>query len=158
MYKSALLTISDKCSSGDREDKTGSIVQDLIESLGLELIAIDIIPDDIDEIKDKLINFCDNLKVDLIITNGGTGFSERDNTPEATSQIINKPVPGIPEAMRSEGFNRTSTAILSRGIAGIRNKTLIINLPGSPKGAKESLEVILPSLIHGLDMIAGKEH
>lgn len=109
-------------------------------------------------IKEKLINYCDNLKVDLVLTNGGTGFTARDFTPEATREVIEKEVPGIPEAMRTSCLRFTKRAMLSRAIAGIRNKTLIVNLPGSSQGAKESLEAILEALPHGLDMVLGKEH
>lgn len=158
MYKVAVLTISDKCSKGQREDTSGKIVQELAVKLPAEVIKYEVIPDELNLIKEKLIDYSDKLKVDLILTNGGTGFYRRDITPEATKEIIEKEVPGIPEAMRFEGFKITKRAMFSRGIAGIRGKTLIINLPGSPKGAKESLETILEYLPHGLDMIPGKEH
>lgn len=158
MYKAAVLTISDKCSKGQREDKSGRIVQELIRRLPAEVIKYEIIPDDPAQIKEKLIDYCDNLKVDLVLTDGGTGFTERDNTPEATREVIEKDVPGIPEAMRVICLPATKRAMLSRGIAGIRKKTLIVNLPGSSKGAQESLNAILDGLAHGLDMIMGKEH
>ena len=158
MYKVAVLTISDKCSKGQREDTSGKIVRELAVKLPAEVIKYEVIPDELDLIKEKLIDYSDKLKVDLILTNGGTGFYRRDITPEATKEIIEKEVPGIPEAMRFEGFKITKRAMLSRGIAGIRGKTLIINLPGSSRGAKESLEAILEGLPHGLDMIPGKEH
>jgi len=158
MYKVAVLTISDKCSKGEREDKSGKIAQELIKQITAEIVKYEIIPDDPDLIKEKLINYCDNLKVDLVLTNGGTGFTARDFTPEATREVIEKEVPGIPEAMRVSCLKFTKRAMLSRAIAGIRNKTLIVNLPGSSQGAKESLEAILEALSHGLDMIQGKEH
>ena len=158
MYKVAVLTISDKCSKGEREDKSGKIIQELIKNLPGEVIKYEVIPDEPDMIKEKLINYCDNLKADLVLTNGGTGFTTRDFTPEATKEVIERGVPGIPEAMRFEGFKITKRAMLSRGISGIRGKTLIINLPGSSSGARESLEAILEGLPHGLDMIAGREH
>jgi len=158
MYRVAVLTISDKCSKGQREDKSGTIIQELVRNLPGEVIKYEVIPDEPDMVKEKLINYCDNLKVDLVLTNGGTGFTVRDLTPEATKEVIEREVPGIPEAMRFEGFRITKRAMLSRGIAGIRGKTLIINLPGSSKGAQESLEAVLEGLPHGLDMIAGKEH
>jgi molybdenum cofactor synthesis domain-containing protein len=158
MYRVAILTISDKCSEGKREDKSGEIIKGLVKKLSAEVIKYEIIPDEPDIIKERLISYCDDLKVDLVLTNGGTGFTPRDLTPEATKEVIQREVPGIPEAMRSEGFKITKRAMLSRGIAGIRSKTLIVNLPGSTRGAKESLEAILEGLPHGLDMIAGKEH
>jgi molybdenum cofactor synthesis domain-containing protein len=158
MYKVAVLTISDKCSTGQREDKTGQIVQELIKALPGEVIEYEIIPDELELIREKLFDYSDNLRVDLLLTNGGTGFTERDVTPEATKGVIEREVPGIPEAMRTLCLNITKRAMLSRAVAGIRGKTLIVNLPGSSKSAKESLEVILDTLAHGLDMIAGKGH
>jgi len=156
--KVAVLTISDKCSKGQREDKSGKIVRDIITRLPGEVVRYEVIPDEFSLIRKKLIEFCDTAKVDLVLTNGGTGFTRRDVTPEATRQVIEKEVQGIPEAMRFEGFRITKRAMLSRGIAGIRGRTLIINLPGSSKGAKESLEAVLDGLQHGLDMIAEREH
>jgi len=158
MYKVAVLTTSDKCSKGQREDKSGRIVQDIILRLPSEIVAYDLIADEPDVIKERLTHYSDDLKVDLVLTTGGTGFTSRDFTPEATREIIEREVPGIPEAMRFEGFKITNRAMLSRGIAGIRGRTLIINLPGSSKGAKESLEAVLGGLSHGLDMIQEKEH
>jgi len=158
VYKVVVLTISDKCSMGQREDGSGKIVQELAKNIPGEVVKYEIIPDSLAMIKERLIGYCDNIKADLVLTTGGTGFTARDFTPEATKAIIEKEVPGIPEAMRMRGSQSTDRAILSRGIAGIRKKTLIVNLPGSPRGAKESLEAVLSALPHGLDMIAGKEH
>lgn len=158
MYKVAVLTISDRCAKGLREDESGRIIQELIKGLPGEVIKYEVIPDEPDLIKEKIIYYCDNLNVELVLTNGGTGFTSRDFTPEATRELIEREAPGISEAMRFEGFKLTKRAMLSRGIAGIRGKTLIINLPGSLPGARESLEAILEGLPHGLDMIAGKEH
>lgn len=158
MYKVAVLTISDKCAEGQQEDKSGEIVQGLAKNLPGEIVKYEVIPDEPCLIKEKLVDYSDDLKVDLILTDGGTGFTARDFTPEATREVIEREVPGIPEAMRFEGFKITQRAMLSRGISGIRGKTLIINLPGSSKGAKESLEAILEGLPHGLDMIAEREH
>ncbi|MFH1783418.1 MAG: MogA/MoaB family molybdenum cofactor biosynthesis protein [bacterium] len=158
VYTVAVLTISDKCSKGDREDKSGKIVQELIKDSPWEVIKYEIIPDEPEMIKEKLIDYSDNLKVDLVLTNGGTGFTPRDFTPEATREVIEREVPGIPEAMRTECLKITKKAMLSRAIAGIRGKTLILNLPGSSRGAKESLEAILEELPHGLDMVVAREH
>lgn len=158
MYKVAVLTISDKCSKGQRADESGRIIQELVKNLPGEVVKYEIIPDEPEMIKEKLIYYCDDLKIDLVLTDGGTGFTARDFTPEATRKIIEREVPGIPEAMRMEGLKSTKRAMLSRAIAGIRKKTLIINLPGSSRGAKESLEAILEGLPHGLDMLAEKEH
>jgi len=158
MYKVAVLTISDKCSKGEREDKSGKIVQDLVKNLPGEVVKYEVIPDEPEMIKERLKSYCDDLKVDLVLTNGGTGFTARDLTPEATKEVIEREVPGIPEAMRTLCLNLTKRAMLSRGIAGIKSKSLIVNLPGSSRGAKESLEAILEGLPHGLDMIAEREH
>jgi len=157
-YKTVVLTISDKCSQGQREDKSGKIVQEIIQKLPAEIIKYEIIPDEPGLIKERLIHYSDDLKVDLVLTTGGTGFTPRDFTPEATKEVIEREVPGIPEAMRVECLKFTKRAMLSRAISGIRGKTLIINLPGSYQGAKESLEAILDGLAHGLDMIVGREH
>lgn len=157
-YKVAVLTISDKCSKGEREDRSGKIVIEALKNHPFELEKYEVIPDEPDLIKEKLINYCDVLKVDLVLTDGGTGFTVRDLTPEATKEVIEREVPGISEAMRFEGFKSTKRAMLSRGISGIRKKTLIINLPGSSRGAKESIEAVIEELPHGLDMILEKEH
>ena len=158
IYKVAVLTISDKCSKGQREDNSGKVVRDLVPKLPGEVVKYEVIPDEPDMIKERLINYCDELKVDLVLTSGGTGFTARDLTPEATKQVIEREVPGIPEAMRTLCLGITKRAMLSRGIAGLRKKTLIINLPGSTSGAKESFEAILEELPHGLEMVAEKEH
>src|SRR3989338_3344777 len=127
-YRVAVLTISDKCSKGAREDKSGKIVQEIVKNLPGEVVKYEIIPDEPDIIKRKLIDYCDNLKVDLVLTDGGTGFTARDVTPEATKEVIEKEVPGIPEVMRMECFKFAKRAMLSRSVAGIRAKTLIVNL------------------------------
>jgi len=157
-YKVAVLTISDRCSKGERKDESGRIVQELVKKLPGEVVKYEIIPDDPGMIKERLIFYCDNLQVDLVLTDGGTGFTVRDFTPEATRDVLEKETPGIPEAMRTECLKLTKRAMLSRAVAGIRGKTLIVNLPGSVKGAQESLEAILEGLPHGLDMISGREH
>lgn len=158
MHKVAVLTISDKCTKGQREDKSGKIVQELVKQMPGDVVKYEIIPDEPEMIKERIINYCDNLKVDLVLTTGGTGFTPRDFTPEATRKVIEKEVPGIPEAMRTLCLGLTKRAMLSRGIAGIRGRTLILNLPGSSRGAKESLEAVIDMIPHGLHMIAGKGH
>lgn len=158
MYKAAVLTISDKCSQGLREDESGRVAQEMIKNLPAEIIKYDIIPDEPKIIKERLIDYADNLKVDLVLTNGGTGFGLRDWTPEATKEVIEREAPGIPEVIRRECYKITNRAMLSRETSGIRGKTLIVNLPGSPRAVKESLAAVLDGLAHGLDMIAGKEH
>lgn len=156
MIKTAILTISDKGSRGERKDGTGKVLRSLLEESSYKIVYYKIIPDEIDEIVEELIKASDELKVDLILTNGGTGFSKRDVTPEATLKVIHKQVPGIPEAMRMRSLQITPKAMLSRAVAGIRNETLIINLPGSPKGAEENLQVIMPALEHGIDILKGE--
>lgn len=158
MYRVAILTISDKCSKGEREDGTGKVCQEILKKFPLELAKYEIIPDEPDIIKKKLIEYSDKLKIDLVLTNGGTGLGPRDVTPEATKAVIEKEIAGIPEAMRVSCLNISKRAMLSRATSGIRGRSLIVNLPGSPKAAKESLEPVLETLIHGLDMLAGKGH
>ncbi|MCT8977118.1 MogA/MoaB family molybdenum cofactor biosynthesis protein [Clostridium sp. CX1] len=156
MIKTAILTISDKGSKGEREDGTGPALKNELDKHVYCVEYYKIIPDDLDKIVEELIYLCDELKVNLILTNGGTGFSMRDVTPEATMKVIKKYVPGIGEAMRNESLKVTPKAMLSRAVSGIRNETLIVNLPGSPKGAVENLRVILPALPHGIDILTGK--
>lgn len=158
MIKVAILTLSDKTVKGLRKDESGPLIHEMVKALPAEVVRYEVLPDELELIKKKLIEYCDKLKVDIVFTTGGTGFSHRDVTPEATREVIEKEVPGIPEAMRFEGFKKTKRAMLSRGIAGLRKSTLIINLPGNTRGVKESLEVILDTLEHGLEMIWGREH
>lgn len=154
----AILTSSDRCSKGQAEDVSGRLVCEMMKTIGGHAAACDIVPDEIAAIKEKLLHYCDNLKVNVVITTGGTGFSGRDVTPEATGQVIEKLIPGLSELMRAEGLKKTKKAALSRGIAGIRGNTIIINLPGSPKAVKESLEAILDLIPHSLEMLKGGGH
>jgi len=156
MIKTAILTISDKGSRGERIDGTGPAIKGELEENEFTISYYKMIPDEKDEIEKELIYLCDELKVNLILTNGGTGFSERDVTPEATLNVIEKSVPGIGEAMRMKSLAITPKAMLSRSIAGIRKKTLIINLPGSPKAAVENLGFILPAIPHGIAILIGE--
>ena len=155
MYKVGVLTISDKGSKGEREDKSGKLLQEILKKSGFEIKAYTIVPDEEIAIIEKLKEWVDKKQLDLILTTGGTGLTPRDVTPEATQKIIEKIIPGIEEALRIEGMKKTPFSILSRGIAGIRKKTLIINLPGSPKAVQESMEIILPILFHAIDKIKG---
>lgn len=155
MISTAILTISDKGSIGKREDTTGPSIKKVLPANNYSIDYYKILPDETALIEKELIYICDVLKVNLILTNGGTGFSKRDVTPEATLAIIEKQVPGIPEAMRAASLKITPKAMLSRAVSGIRKNTLIINLPGSPKGAVENLEVVLPALDHGIDILTG---
>lgn len=158
MFKAAVLTVSDSCSRGERQDLSGKVIMDLIKNLGAEIIRYDIVPDEIDLIKEKILFYCDNLKVDYIFTTGGTGFGPRDVTPEATLTVSEKIIPGIPELMRMEGLKKTKNAMLSRGISVIRKNSIIINLPGSPKAVQESLEAIRDVFFHALEMLKGRGH
>jgi len=153
--KVAILTLSDRSSKGEREDKSGPLIEKMLKGIGAEVISYEVLPDERSLIKKRLIALC--KKVDLILTTGGTGPSPRDVTPEATREVIEREMPGIPEAMRYEGRKKTPYAMLSRAVAGIRGNTLIINLPGSPKAVKESLDVLLRCLPHAIEKIKGSE-
>ncbi|HRY12038.1 MAG TPA: MogA/MoaB family molybdenum cofactor biosynthesis protein [Syntrophomonadaceae bacterium] len=155
MYKAGILIMSDKGSRGEREDRSGREIMDMLGSGGFRFDYYEIVPDERDIIVEKLIHACDQLRLDVIFTSGGTGFARRDVTPEATLAVIERCTPGIPEAMRLYGMQKTPKAMLSRAAAGIRGNTLIINLPGSVKGVRESLEAILPALDHGLEILVG---
>ena len=154
----AVLTSSDRCSKGETEDVSGKLISEMVKTINGVTTAYHVVPDDIPAIKAKLLHYCDNLKVNLVLTTGGTGFSYRDVTPEATAQVIEKNIPGLPELMRAEGLKKTKKACLSRGICGIRGNTIIINLPGSPKAVKESLEAVLDLIPHSLEMLKGGKH
>ena len=154
MFKTGILIMSDKGSRGEREDLSGPKIQTMLgEQFSIEYYEI--LPDERELIQEKLIYLCDERRLDLILTSGGTGFSRRDITPDATLAVLEKETPGLPEAIRYYGLQNTPKAMLSRAVAGIRGDSLIINLPGSVKGVRESLEAILPALAHGLEIIAG---
>jgi molybdenum cofactor synthesis domain-containing protein len=152
--KVGILTASDKGARGERVDRSGPAVREMIEAAGGEVVRTAIVPDDEEEIRRVLVAWSDE-GLDLILTTGGTGFSPRDRTPEATKSVVERETPGLPEAMRRAGAERTPTAILSRAVAGIRGSTLIVNLPGSERGARASLAAILPALAHGIDILKG---
>ena len=156
MIKVGILTISDKGSRGEREDLSGKVIEEVVKKINGEVKYYQIIPDEKDIIQEELIKAVDKLHLDLILTTGGTGLAKRDVTPDATLEVIEKEVPGISEIIRSESFKKTNRAMLSRGIAGIRRESLIINLSGSPKGVKESLEIILRALPHGIEILKGQ--
>lgn len=156
MIRTGILTISDKGSKGERVDGTGPAIKEVLDENIYKVDYYKIIPDEMDLICEELIYMCDELHLDLIFTNGGTGFSKRDVTPEATMKVIKRQTPGIPEAMRQMSLSITPKAMLSRAAAGIRDDSLIINLPGSPKGAVENLKFILPALPHGIEILTGK--
>lgn len=158
MIKVAILTVSDSCSQQKREDVSGQTIKNVLPDDKFEICEYKIVADEHRSIKEALIYFADEVKTDIVLTTGGTGLGPRDVTPEATADVCHKMVPGLAEVMRSEGLKQTKNAILSRGVAGIRGNTLIINLPGSPKAVKESLEVILDVLPHAVKMMHGAGH
>lgn len=158
MFQVAIITISDKGSTGERVDMSGQVIREIVESKGYYVKTREIIPDEEDQIYDRLLYMSDNLKVDLVLTTGGTGFSKRDVTPEATKRACDKMAEGISEAIRQNSLNITKRAMLSRAVSGIRGQTLIINLPGSPKAVRESLDYIIDTIDHGLEILTGRAH
>ncbi len=155
--KIVIITVSDSCSEGKREDTSGFLIKQMIASMG-KVIEYEIIPDEKASISQTIKEAADELKADLILSTGGTGLSLRDVTPEATREVVEKEIPGFGELVRQKSFEIAPMAVLSRAIAGIRGKSLVINLPGSPKAVKECLDIILPLVPHALDMIKGKGH
>ena len=155
MFNIGIITASDKGSRGEREDASGRLIATMLQELG-QIRSYKVVADDAEQISKEMVIMADQLGVDLILTTGGTGLGPRDVTPEATLAVVDRQVPGIAEAMRARSMQITSRAMLSRAVAGMRKKTLIINLPGSPKGVQECLEVILPALEHGLAIMKGE--
>lgn len=156
--RAAVLVMSDSVAAGKKSDASGLLIRDRLSSLGLEIIKYEIVPDDKVLIADTLKKYCDEDHVDLVMTTGGTGFSPRDTTPEAMQDVIEREVPGIPEAIRKYGQERTPYAMLSRARAGLRGNTLIVNLPGSKRGVQESLDALFPGMLHAFQMIWGGGH
>jgi len=156
MMNIGILTISDKGSRGQRQDKSGEVIRDIVSRVESKVVKYEIVPDEADIIGGRLIDWADGGGVDVILTTGGTGLSSRDVTPEATLSVIDKEVPGIAEAMRAKSLEKTTMAMLSRAVAGMRGRCLIINLPGSPKAVQECLEVVLPALPHAVEIIKGE--
>lgn len=157
MILAGIITVSDKGSQGLREDLSGPAIAEMLSGVSVKITRTLMIPDEKHLIKQALIHLADEEKLDLILTTGGTGVSPRDVTPDATLDVIDKQVPGMAEAMRRQSMTITPHAMISRAVAGIRGKTLIVNLPGSPKGAKENLAVILPALTHAVEKIKGDD-
>jgi molybdopterin adenylyltransferase len=155
MFTCGVLTLSDKGSQGQREDKSGQNLQKILAGQGFSIVVYAILPDQEEQIVTTLLDWVEQKQLDLIVTTGGTGVSPSDRTPEATRRVIEQEVPGLAEAMRQASFTKTIQAVWSRGIAGIRDQSLIINLPGSTKAAQENLEAILPALAHGIRKIKG---
>jgi len=158
MIKMAILTVSDSCAQGKREDVSGQEIKTMLDKDRFEIFEKKIVADNREAIANELKYFSDKAGIDVVLTTGGTGLGPHDVTPEATASVCERIVPGLSEMIRAEGWKKTKSAVLSRGLAGIRNKTLIINLPGSPKGVRESLEIILDVLPHAVQMMRGGGH
>ena len=156
MFTVGILTISDKGWKSERQDRSGEVIRRVLSKLDISIINYDIVPDEKNLITEKLIQWADEDKVDVVLTTGGTGLSPRDVTPEATLSVVDRVVPGFAEAMRAESLKKTPHAMLSRAVTGTRGNCLIINLPGSPKAVRECLEPILPALPHALETLKGQ--
>ncbi|MGQ9735389.1 MAG: MogA/MoaB family molybdenum cofactor biosynthesis protein [Thermaceae bacterium] len=156
MFRVGILTVSEEGSRGEREDTTHLAIREVLKKGPFEVVAYEAVPDEPPQIKKVLRIWADRERLDLILTNGGTGLAPRDQTPEATREVLDREAPGLAELMRLEGLKKTPMAALSRATAGVRGKTLILNLPGSPKGAQESLEAVLPVLKHALNLVTGR--
>jgi molybdenum cofactor synthesis domain-containing protein len=157
LFRAAVITVSDRGFSGERKDESGPLVCAMLAEAGYSVALYEVLPDERAQIAERLAGICDGGETELIVTTGGTGFSPRDWTPEATLDVAERQVPGIPEAMRAYGITKTGRAMLSRAVSVLRGRTLIINLPGSPKAAQENLECVLPSLKHGLEILTGRQ-
>ena len=156
MFTVGIITSSDKGYRGEREDKSGQVIEEIVSQNGFKVIKKVVLPDEKDLLEKEMINMCDNLNVNLLLTTGGTGFSKRDITPEATKDVIEREALGIVEAIRFYSLQITKRAMLSRATSGIRQNTLIINLPGSPKACKEALDFVLDDVKHGIEILLGE--
>lgn len=155
MYTVGIVTSSDKGYAGEREDKSGAVIKEIVESKGFEVVRYVVLPDEKEMLAEEFKHMADDLGVNLILSTGGTGFSVRDITPEATKSVIERETPGICEAIRYFSLQITKRAMLSRAVSGIRKNTLIVNLPGSPKACKEALDFVLDDIKHGIDILLG---
>jgi len=153
----SILTVSDRSSRGERPDTSGPALAEIVQSQGWQVIKQEIVPDEIETIKEKFQSWSDSDETDVILATGGTGFAPRDVTPEATRAVVERLTPGLDEAMRSASLQITPHAMLSRSVSGVRKRTLIINLPGSPKGATENLQVVLPTLEHAIRLLRNED-
>ncbi|UCD49294.1 MAG: molybdopterin adenylyltransferase [Phycisphaerales bacterium] len=158
MIRAAILTVSDRCANGEQEDRSAPVLVEILSAHGFEIAGQALVPDEQDVIARELVRLCGESRCDVVFTTGGTGLGPRDVTPEATCSVCDRLVPGLGELMRAESLKRTQNAVLSRGTAGLRGSTLIINLPGSPKAVRECLDVILDTLPHAVEMMRGGGH
>jgi len=156
MFTVGILTISDKGSRGERQDKSGEAIREVLTGMGVSIVNYDMVPDEKHVIVEKLVEWADKDNVDVVVTTGGTGLTTRDVTPEATLAVVDRIVPGFAEAMRAESLKKTPHAMLSRAVVGTRGRCLIVNLPGSPKAVRECLEVVLPALPHAVETLKGQ--
>ncbi len=155
--RAAIVTVSDRGYTGQREDVSGPLLADLVRQMGAEVARQAIVPDERDEIVALLVSLADEMALDLVITTGGTGVTPRDVTPEATQAVVEREMPGLAEVLRFEGYRQTPLAVISRGVAGIRGKTLIVNLPGNPRAVRQGMETLSPILPHAVQMIRGED-
>lgn len=156
--RAAVLVMSDSISAGKKKDASGLSIKERLREKGIKIIDYRVIPDDPDEIQESLLEYADSMKLDLVLTTGGTGIGSRDSTPEATANVLDREIPGIVEALRSHGQAKTPYSMLSRGMAGIRGKTVIVNLPGSKKGVEDSLDALFPAILHAFKMLRDERH
>jgi molybdopterin adenylyltransferase len=156
MFTAGILTISDKGAAGERQDRSGEAIREILSSIDVRIVNCDIIPDEKELIVEKLVKWADEDNLDVVVTTGGTGLTPRDVTPEATLAVVDRIIPGFAEAMRAESLKKTPHAMLSRAVVGTRGKCLIVNLPGSPQAVRECLEVILPALPHAVETLKGQ--
>lgn len=154
-WKVGILTLSDKGARGEREDRSGQTIRELLDPASFDIEAYEVIPDEYEKIVEVLVRWVDEKGLEVILTTGGTGLSPRDVTPEATRAVLHREIPGMAEAMRAASLRKTPHAMISRGVAGVRHRCLIVNLPGSPKAVRENLETILPALPHAVEKIQG---
>ena len=156
--RAAVLTVSDRSARGEREDESGPLLAELLREAGAQVVAQEVVSDELEPLAERLRALAERADVNLIMTTGGTGLNPRDNTPEATRAVIEREVPGIPEAMRAETLRQTPTAMLSRAVCGTRSGALLVNLPGSPKAVRECFAVVRPVLAHAVAQLAGRDH